>query len=1620
MSDKRVCPQCGRPLPSYAPQGVCPACVARANLETGTGWGHDRESRPPPIPVEEVARLFPEMDVLGLLGSGGMGAVYKARQPKLDRLVALKILNRHDGDSRFVERFTREAQTLARLNHPNIVAVHEFGEREGHFFLIMELVDGVSLRHLLQQERMAPEQALGIVPPICEALEYAHEKGVIHRDIKPENILIDKEGRVKVADFGIARLAGAERGEAITGDADVMGTAHYMAPEQVERPAEVDHRADIYALGVVFYEMLTGELPLGRFPHPSQRVQIDVRLDEIVLRALEKEPELRYQQASEFRTGVATVTSRIPRGEAPGETVAPSAAPSARPWRFVAVATAVILGAPLAAWILYLALPSPSPAPDPEPPAPTAESEAESSRAERPSPQPLGELAQVPRMRAAVEYPMGTFPQGVTLADLNGDGHLDVITADREDHAITVRPGNGDGSFSAPVSYPTAPDPVFVRAADLTGNGILDVISANHSNSVTVFIGNGDGTLGEPVTYSTGEGELMTLSVAVADFTGDGIPDIAAANFMGDSVSLLPGLGNGVFGDSIQIAVGRGPISIAAADFNNNGRADLATANRRANSATVLLGRGTGGFTRTDYAIGQRAGFVVAGDLTNDGAVDLAIPNFTDGSISLLLGDGDGDFTRRDIDLGRCHPSSLALGDMNNDGRLDIVAVCQGMRSLAVYLNGGGARFSSPARVYNVGAAPDAVAVGDLNGDGLTDMVSANLRGNSISVLVTDNRPSLTGIVRDNAGDPLSDAPVFIHSAAPKEDPDLLGPFNYPDCAKSARTDANGRFTIARLDPGLRFHVAVTARGYQAQIIPDVDPANGPIEIILPTAFPGEAPNQRIRGRVVDGDGNPVPGAVARIQGVQDGDITSYGQRPGMDPLAVADHDGEFAIHAIEPFDKIVFLVKAGGFAPGVFPPVPSGDTMHEFSLSEGVTVTGRVLKDGDPLAGVKLGMLGVRRGMYDHTDAVSLATDHEGRFRFTNLQPEIDYHLYGIMQSLDEEGAILSRRLQTREVGSTLEVGDIRVQPGYRVEGRIRLTDGSTPPANTSVHLSRRTGSDSLETGIDSEGRFGFSGVPEESVSLSVRTPGYTLSLANASIDPLNPFRLMGRIQNDTTNLIIELEPGERRDRLEGEQSIIAALPLRGAEEVTSGDFRVSGTVVDSETGEPISEFTVMEGRVHGHGGNHIVWLESRKSVFSGGAFTIFLDDHPRSPALLIKAEGYLPHATDPVIEKDTVVDVALATGTGPQGFLFRPDGEPAAGAAVYRADMRNGVYMSGDGSELNIRDFQYPGTRMTRSDSEGRFRFPPRPGPHWVLILDETGYAELAMEELDDTSEVRLEPWGRVEGQLWIGAEPGTDETIRLHAASPPHFHHPRHSSPLDLYLETKTDSEGRFVFERVPPIPMEGFHQPGVRDTRFGPIVVSQSQRLKLEPGETRRLTLGGQGRPVIGRIVVEDYDGEIDWRADVQTLRKIVPRPEALTDFTEFQRELLETMHAAATDEEREAVRETFARRREANIRSDRAFYNTEAGMDYHLAGNRRYVLNFEQEGRFRIEDVPGGTYTLRIELREPGRDDQHRSVVPLIATMETEVEIPDSPGGRTDEPFDLGLIELDGPPAAVTP
>ncbi|MEM7010991.1 MAG: serine/threonine-protein kinase [Verrucomicrobiota bacterium] len=269
----------------------------------------------PPEP-KELDRLIPDYEVQQLLGHGGMGAVYKSWDPGLSRYVAIKVLppEMTQIDPAFDERFRREAQAMAALDHPNIVRVFRIGQTEaGHSWFVMEFIDGMDLFQLIRRGELDHNGALNVVSQICDALEYAHNQGFVHRDIKPANIFINQQGVLKVGDFGLAKIAVAQRTEAptaplLTQPGMVMGTPIYSAPEQMDG-REVDHRADIYSLGVMFYEMLTGELPRGAFAPPSKKADVDERLDQVVSKAMQSEPADRYPTATEMRTELDEVRS---------------------------------------------------------------------------------------------------------------------------------------------------------------------------------------------------------------------------------------------------------------------------------------------------------------------------------------------------------------------------------------------------------------------------------------------------------------------------------------------------------------------------------------------------------------------------------------------------------------------------------------------------------------------------------------------------------------------------------------------------------------------------------------------------------------------------------------------------------------------------------------------------------------------------------------------------------------------------------------------------------------------------------------------------------------------------------------------------------------------------------------------------------------------------------------------------------------------------------------------------------------------------------------------------------------------------------------------------------------
>lgn len=306
----------------------------------GTNEGSKPSAAWVPPTAEELHQILPQYEIVKMLGRGGMGAVYMGTQTALERPVAIKILSSalEDSDAGFTQRFKNEAKAMAKLNHPGIVSVYDFGEAPGGLlYIVMEYVDGTDVAKMIASKgRLHTEHAMAITAHVCDALAYAHERGIIHRDIKPANIMVGYDGEVKVADFGLAKVNVGGKTLGLTMSGMAMGTLHFMAPEALMLGTAVDHRADIYAVGVMLYQMLTGKLPQGMFKMPSLLVPgLDPRYDGIITKAIMEDREVRYQSAREMRADLDSILTQpvVKADPAAAQAPQPALPTQARPQR---------------------------------------------------------------------------------------------------------------------------------------------------------------------------------------------------------------------------------------------------------------------------------------------------------------------------------------------------------------------------------------------------------------------------------------------------------------------------------------------------------------------------------------------------------------------------------------------------------------------------------------------------------------------------------------------------------------------------------------------------------------------------------------------------------------------------------------------------------------------------------------------------------------------------------------------------------------------------------------------------------------------------------------------------------------------------------------------------------------------------------------------------------------------------------------------------------------------------------------------------------------------------------------------------------------------------------------
>ena len=438
----------------------------------------------------------------------------------------------------------------------------------------------------------------------------------------------------------------------------------------------------------------------------------------------------------------------------------------------------------------------------------------------------------------------------------------------------------------------------------------------------------------------------------------------------------------------------------------------------------------------------------------------------------------------------------------------------------------------------------------------------------------------IIGTVVDHDGQPIAGATAHIWYAWMRVGTSPYCPSCWADCSKTAKTDSAGRFTIKSLDPLLVFRVLFVDKGYEPKLV-DSDPQkHEPLKVTLNSrpAFPKD-PRQIVSGQVVDSRGKPVVAAMVVPIGGKDGKERWFGGAKWtvIDPLAVTDELGRFEIVSGHPADTFDLEVTARALAKKKFLLVPTAKTDNRLVLTEGATVRGRVMDHGRPVASVKVGMIQAeRRGFEYSIGPLEIGTDAHGEFKFANVPPDRDLNIYGIMDSLRDRGGICERRIHVGADGSETNVGDLAVEPAYRITGRLVLSDGKPLPPHTRITIGRENAWDSQIVEVDPSGEFTARGIPPGLINLHAPLDGYRMSNKNLSFEPLNANFLQGLVEKDIDGLLVLLEPGKpnRFDpesrtqddwrRLYATEQRLKLQPLAGAVAVAGGYRDVEDLIVE------------------------------------------------------------------------------------------------------------------------------------------------------------------------------------------------------------------------------------------------------------------------------------------------------------------------------------------------------------------------------------------------------------------------------------------------------------------------
>ncbi|WP_435019947.1 carboxypeptidase regulatory-like domain-containing protein [Tundrisphaera sp. TA3] len=682
-----------------------------------------------------------------------------------------------------------------------------------------------------------------------------------------------------------------------------------------------------------------------------------------------------------------------------------------------------------------------------------------------------------------------------------------------------------------------------------------------------------------------------------------------------------------------------------------------------------------------------------------------------------------------------------------------------------------------------------------------------------------------------------------------------------------------------------------------------------------------------IGGLIRDEKGNPVAGATVFVL-VPSNDPREPGRpRPSIwDHEAKTDAEGRWRCDVVPAkLDDVWLRLSHPDFASDTMygtTPKPSLESLRDRSgvmiLKKGITVSGRVLTaDGKPVVGAKVAQGSDRFGSH-YPEA---KTDEAGQFRFSNARA-------GEM-ILTVQAAGLAPDLKRIQVAPGLEPVEFRLEPGRKISGQIVDPQGQ-PVAGAFVAADTWRGHRSLEFRVDTDkdGRFAWDSAPADEIQFDMGKQGY-MSIRRK---------------------VIKADGGEIR--------LTMIKPLK-----------VKGTVVDAETGKPIEAFTVLPGIDWGNG-QPPFWERGSARKQSEGAYEYSFSEPRDGHLIRIEADGYLPvvsrHFRD--AEGEVTFDARMKPGAGVSGVVLGPDGRPAAGASVCLLTPGSGAYLT------NARPPDARNTAVVEAGADGKFRFPSQDGKFALVALHDGGFARVTGDDLANSPEIQLVGWGRVEGVLRVGKNPGSGEAVRLS------IQQDGGPSEMHPYFDYRTiaDADGHYAIERVPPGKAFVSREIKLSERTTG---YSHTVPVQVASGQAARADIGGTGRPVVGHLIAPG-GAKVDWAYGMNGLRAAQPKLDLPKDLSPEER-----------------------------AKRYREWTESPEGKAYQDRAQRNYSVKIEPDGSFRVDDVPAGDYTLSIAINEPPQGNLCGIGGELLGSATHSFSIPEMPGGRSDEPLDVGTLEL---------